>query len=213
MYRKCSNECFENAKSLLESAEALLKKKKYAIAQSLSITALEEVGKSIILELVELSLFDKSIANKVICIHKRKTAIMLGLKNGLVIPDQKNADFIGYVDQGRLKLIGEKTLTELDLLHEKREKGLYVDVDVDTGKIKSSPKDCSKSEALITIKNSNDFRIFGKTLVKKLRNISKEEGTTINNFRISQEDVDYFFSFWNNAKILDKTLTIGYDEA
>jgi AbiV family abortive infection protein len=221
MYRKCSDECLENANSLLEAAKTLLKRKKYAIAQSLSITALEEVGKSIILELVELGVFDSGIADKAINKHKHKRAIMLGFKKGLVIPDLSNPDkkneyFIGYVDQSRLKLIGEKILNELDLLDEKRENGLYVEVDFDSGKIKSSPKDCVESEALIALKDSSDFLTLGKILIKKFRSITKEaneEGTTVNNFSISQEDIDYFFNFWNNAELLDKTLSIGYDEA
>ena len=76
MYSNCSDECLRNAERLLNDSKILLERKKYASAQSLSITALEEVGKAIILELVDLNYYDKNLAKKSVYNHKPKKVIM-----------------------------------------------------------------------------------------------------------------------------------------
>jgi AbiV family abortive infection protein len=215
MYRNCSDECLKNAKSLLEDAKILLKRKRYGSAQSLSITAMEEVGKAIILEFVDLGIIEKEKAKNMITNHPPKRKIMLGMEKGKLLPDQSKRRSGDYLDkdnfEGKLKLIGEQLQKEMDDFN-KRRNILFVEVNIDKGEVKSSPKDCNETDSMTVFRKSTDYLTFGEILCKRLRNNQECEGYT-NNFGITQDAVDFFFNFRNDRETLDKTLSISYDEA
>ena len=215
MYQNCSAECLKNAESLLEDAKILLDRKKYASAQSLSVTALEEVGKAIILELVDLNYYDKDLAKKSIYNHKPKRAILKAIEKGKVLIDQINrSPGAPSITKEKMKQLGEELLTELNSLESNRVNGLYLEIDFDKGKIKSSPRDCNESDAIASIEEADKYVELGKILCNILREIQKCDGT-INNLRLILE-TDNYDNFWkddNNTRKPDKTLTISYDES
>jgi len=61
LYTKGSQECLQNADRLLNDAKTLLSRGSFGTAQSLGVTAMEEVGKAIILGLSDLDLVGKEI--------------------------------------------------------------------------------------------------------------------------------------------------------
>ena len=212
MFRDCSDECLKNAESLIEDAKILVERKKYASAQSLSITALEEAGKAIILELVDLNYYDKNLAKKSIYSHKSKKAIMKAIKNGMILTDQINREpGNAIITQEKMKELGEKFLADMNSLNNNRLKGLYVEIDFDTGKVKSSPRDCTDTSA--SIEEASKYISLGKFLCDIFRQI-KASKNTVNNLRILDSENDDYPAFWKSrSKKPDKTVSISYDES
>jgi AbiV family abortive infection protein len=213
MLNNCSNECLRNAESLMEDANILLERKKFSSAQSLSITALEEVGKAIILELVDLNYYDKILAKKSIYSHKSKKAIIKAIENGMVLIDQINrAPEDVSITQEKMKELGEKLLSEMNSLENNRLNGLYVEIDIETGRIISSPKDCSENDATSSVEEAKKYVLLGRVLCDVFREIKACKGA-VNNLRIqfpSEESYDLWKSITRKR---DRTLTISFDES
>ncbi|HLN44390.1 MAG TPA: AbiV family abortive infection protein [Candidatus Sulfotelmatobacter sp.] len=194
----CYSECIQNAESLLETAEILLEKRKYGIAQSLSITAVEEVAKAIILELVQYGKFDKDYAEKVLCSrHEVKQGLLKAIENGLILIDDINRNTNYKIDKTQMETLTNKLKSQLSSWKRIRLNGLYVDVDVKKQGILSSPRSFNFEDTLNLIVETKDIINFVKGVSELLRESFGNSGTTINNIQ------QFLFGKW----------TLSYDEA
>jgi AbiV family abortive infection protein len=72
MYTQGSKECLANAEHLLKDATLLLQNKSFGATQSLMVTAIEEVGKAIILELANLNYVGEAVVEQAMRDHLPK---------------------------------------------------------------------------------------------------------------------------------------------
>ena len=72
MYAQGSIECLKNSKRLFRAARVSLQENSFGVAQSLIVTAIEEAGKAIILELANLNYFDKEVVESSMRNHRPK---------------------------------------------------------------------------------------------------------------------------------------------
>ena len=82
MYSLGSEECLKNAERLLNDAQILLDKGSLGSAQTLSVTAYEEISKSIILEFANLNFAEKKVVEESMKNHDLKKALMLAIEKG-----------------------------------------------------------------------------------------------------------------------------------
>ena len=88
MYSQGSIECLKNSKSLFRVARMSLQQKYFGIAQSLTVTAIEEAGKAIILELANLNYFEKEVVKNSMYDHRPKKLLFLAIEKGLLFVEQ-----------------------------------------------------------------------------------------------------------------------------
>lgn len=100
MYDQGSQECLNNAGRLFEDATILLQNKSFGTAQSLTVTALEEAAKAMILELANLNYVGKKVVKQSMYRHRPKKLILLALEKGLL--------FIGQIDRRRTRPLIDK---------------------------------------------------------------------------------------------------------
>lgn len=194
----CYAECIQNAESFLKTAEILLEKRKYGIAQSLSITAIEEAGKAIILELVRYGKFGKNYAKDVINKkHEVKRGLLKAIENGIILIDDINRDTNYKIDRTQMKTLITKLKSQLSPWEKTRQDGLYVRVDVKKCKIISSPRSFSAEDTVDLIFETRDIINFVEGVSQLLRESYGNSGATINNVE------QFLLGKW----------TLSYDEA
>jgi AbiV family abortive infection protein len=176
----------------------LLKKRKYGIAQSLSITAIEEAGKAIILELIQYGKFGKNYAKEVLNKkHEVKRGLLKAIENGMILIDDINENTNYKIDKTQMNALIAKLETQLSPWEKIRQNGLYVRVDVKKCKVLSSPRNFSLEDTVDLIFKTKDIIAFVQGVSQLLRESYGNSGTTINNIR------QFFSGKW----------TLAYDEA
>ena len=197
-HNNCYIECIQNAESLLQTAEILLEKRKYGIAQSLSITAIEEAGKAFILELIQYGKFGKNYAKEVLNKkHEVKRGLLKAIENGMILIDDINQNTNYKIDRTQMNALIAKLETKLSPWEKIRVNGLYVDVDVKKCKVLSSPRSFSFEDTFDLISETKDIIAFVQGVSQLLRESCGNSGTTINNIR------QFICGKW----------TLAYDEA
>lgn len=201
MYSLGSQECLKNAEKLLDDAKILMDRKSFGTAQSLSVTALEEVGKAIILELADLNYVGKDVVERSMKDHIPKKLIMQAIEKGLVLRDE----IVRVVGKARIDKEEVNNLLKLlkrdvDSLESKRQNGLYVQINVTDGSIEKSPTTISANNVHVFVERVAYSVRLGKILCGLFREFKqRRDQVTINNLRILRDK-------------LDET-TISYDEA
>ena len=185
----------------MDDAKALLNKGSAGTAQTLSVTALEEVGKAIILELTNLNYIGKDVAERSMKDHIPKKVIVQAIEKGLVLRDEIVRE-TGEARIGRKEVdsLLKKLKTDVDSLESRRQDGLYVQINVTDGSIEKSPMTINETDVKEFIEIVAYFVGLGKILCGLFREF-KQRGhfVTINNLRVLHDKPD--------------ETTISYDEA
>jgi AbiV family abortive infection protein len=187
MYSKGSAECLSNAEKLLDDARILLNKSSFGSAQSLGITALEEVGKAIILELANLNYVDREVVKKAMREHLTKQTLVKIIEKGIEF-DEFFVRATGNYAIDKCKLYELKKQMKLDtaFLEGKRKDGLYVDVNVD-GSIDKSPSKIKKLDAQNIVEYADSFLRLGKVLCELFRDLKTGNVDYVNNLGIFKD--------------------------
>lgn len=181
MYSKGSEECLHHAESLIDDARMLMDRRSFGTVQSLSVTALEEVGKAIILELANLNYAKKDIVNIAMYKHPPKKVVLVGIEQSKLLlgEDLVNQASEFIIDKTRLeKLEKHPNIREgIEHFEGKRQKGFYVDVDPEDGSIRNSPTRISPESAQSLVNRAEVFLELGKALCKIFRDVKKRKAT------------------------------------
>jgi AbiV family abortive infection protein len=188
MYSKGSEECLNNAKKLLDASRILLNSKNFGTAQSLSIIALEEVGKAIILELANLNYVDGEVVKKAMREHITKQTLVSLIEKGMIYHEfyvRKAGDYA--IDKGKLDELKKLMQSETKLLDRKRKDGLYVQVNSDDGSIDTSPSNTNEPDAQNIVGYTDSFSKLGKVLCELFRELKMGTVDFANNLKISKD--------------------------
>lgn len=206
MQESSSKECLNNAERLLKDANLLFENGSNGSAVSLSITALEEIGKAIILELTSLNYIDREIASRAMRQHYPKKIVLKAIQLGIILHDQINRDRGDYsINLEKLQELHNILKSEINTWEERRTLGLYVQVNVENDSIVSSPTEIANHEAKKTVNEAEDLLMMGKVLCKILPEFQRGK-SIVNNMRIHLSGHDV------SNQSSDGDVTISYDE-
>lgn len=212
MYTKGSEECLHNAELLINDAKTLMDNGSFGTAQSLSVTAFEEIGKAVILELANLNYVGKDIVHRAMYKHPPKKVILVGIEQSKLLLGENLASQASeyIIDKTRLKKL-EKQMKDINHLENERQNGFYVRVDPKDGSIRNSPRRVSAENAQSLINKADVFLNLGKTLCEFFRNIRKRHLTLA-----KLTDVELPKYMWTGKVYLgeqpDYTIIIMWDE-
>ena len=194
MYAQGSQECIRNAEHLFEDATALLEKKSFGSAQSLIVTAIEEAAKAIILELADLKYIGEEVVKQSMSDHRPKKLVFLAIEKGLLFVEQIDRRCGSYeVDRSLMQKLQNMLEAPLEDLEKKRQRGFYVQVDVNSGAIVNSPSDIKKFEIEEFAQKAELFLKVCKALCEIFREYRVVDKYSIrNNLRIFQENLEGF---------------------
>jgi AbiV family abortive infection protein len=190
MYSAGSLECLKNARKLLNDSLLLIRRRSFGTAQSLGVTALEEIGKAIILELANLNYVEKDVVEKAMKDHIPKKVIVQAIEKGFVLRDNiaRKAE-TATVTKDEVNRLKKMLKDDVDSLENKRQKGFYVQVNIHDGKI-DSPLVIGETEVKEFIKeviSSFDIALLLISTFRTFRNQADED--VINNLKIWRDDV------------------------
>ena len=183
-----SAECLNNAERLLDDARMLLNKRSFGSAQSLGITALEEVGKAIILELANLNYVDEKVVEKSMTCHLTKTTFIKIIEKSIKFHElyvRKAGDYA--IDKSKLYEFEKEIKSDTRRLEVMRQDGLYVQVNVVNGSVDKSPIKINKRYASNVVEYANSFLKLGKALCELFRRLKCGEVDYVNNIEISKD--------------------------
>ncbi len=190
MYSAGSLECLKNARKLLNDAILLTRKKSFGTAQSLGVTAFEEIGKAIILELANLNYVEKDVVEKAMKAHIPKKVIVQAIEKGLVLRDNiaRKAE-IAIITEEEVNRLMKILKHDVKSLEDRRQKGFYVQVNINDGRIENSPLAVNETEVEEFIKevvSSFDIALLLISTFRVFRNQADED--IINNLKIWRDD-------------------------
>jgi AbiV family abortive infection protein len=191
MYAQGSQECLKNAERLFGDATILLRNKSFGAAQSLIVTALEEAGKAIILELANLNYVGKEAVEQSMRDHRPKKLVLLAMEKGLLFVDRidrRNGSC--KIDKSVMQKLENALKAGLKNLENKRQNGFYVQVDVNNGVIVDSPNNIEGFEVEELAKKAKSFLKLSNLLCEFFRDYRVHPNR--NNLRIFQENLENF---------------------
>ena len=201
MYDQGSQECLNNAGRLFEDATILLQNKSFGTAQSLTVTALEEAAKAMILELANLNYVGKKVVKQSMYRHRHKKLILLALEKGLL--------FIGQIDRRRTRPLIDKGImnkfenelkAEYQDLENKRLNGFYVQVNINSGLIVNSPNSIKRPETERFVKEAGFILELSKSLCEFFRDYrDTPKGNMRNNLMVIKDSLGNFSSMYDEA--------------
>jgi AbiV family abortive infection protein len=186
MYSAGSLECLKNAKKLLNDATLLIRRKSFGTAQSIGVTALEEIGKAIILNYVEKNVVEKAMKD-----HVPKKVIVQAIEKGLVLRDNiaRKAEKATITEEGVNQLM-KMLKHDVSSLEGKRQKGFYVQVNINDGRIENSPLSINGTgvnEFINEVFSFFDIALLLISTFRAFRNQADED--IINNLKILRDNV------------------------
>ena len=209
MFSKGSQECLYNAKSLINDAKILMSTNSFGTAQSLSVTAFEEVGKATILQLANLNYVEKSVVEMAMRKHLPKKVILIGIEQSRLLLGEKLANQASeyILDEATLKKLQKNMRKDIRDLEKKRQNGFYVDVDPEDGTIRNIPTRINPRDVQSLIDKAEVFLRVGEILCDIL--IKLKEGKV--KVAIREVKLPEFTTKEIGAQP-DYTLTIVWDE-
>lgn len=213
MYIDGSLECLRNAESLANDAEMLINNHSFAVAQSLSVIALEEASKALILGLSDLDYVKKDVVEIAMRKHPLKKIVLVGIEQSrLLLGDElihKAEEFVH--DEASLKELGKEWIDEIQQLEKSRQNGFYVDVNAENGTIKNSPRRAEPEDAQSLLNRARVFLQLAKILCQLFSRIKRGALTSV-----KIKEVRIPRSMWTGDTHLgtqpDYTLAIVFDE-
>ena len=197
MYAQGSEECLKNAERLLEGAIILIRNNSLGPAQSLIVTAIEEAGKAIILELANVNYVGKEVIKQSMYDHRPKKAVLFAIEKGLLFVDRiDRTEGKSRIDRAEMDKLKKALEADLGNLERKRQNGFYVQVDVNNGAILNSPSTIGKFKIEKSVKRARVFLKLSTLLCELIRDYRIHPNR--NNLRIFQENLEH--------------LTLWYDE-
>jgi len=132
---------------LFEDATILLKNGSFGAAQSLIVTAMEEAGKAIILELADLNYIGKEVVEQSMHEHTPKKVALLAMERGLLFVDNiDRRKGSCELQRAEMKKLQSDLRVDLENLENRRLNGFYVQVDANNGVPLSCPNRIQQRE-------------------------------------------------------------------
>jgi AbiV family abortive infection protein len=121
MYTQSSKECLLNAEQQIEDAKSLIEKGSFGIAQSLGVTAFEEIGKAVILELANLGFVSRRVIKMAMHDHRPKRVMLIGIEQSkLLLGENLASQASQYIlDKNRLEKVMGETRKDMGFGEEK----------------------------------------------------------------------------------------------
>jgi AbiV family abortive infection protein len=201
MYAQGSQECLRNAEHLFEDATTLLRNKSSGSAQSLIVTAIEEAGKAIILELADFDYAAKEVVKHSMGDHKPKKLVFLAMQRGLLFIGNIDRRYGSHeIDRKSMQKLQNRLERRLENLEKRRQRGFYVQVNVDNGAIENLPDNIKESEVQEFAQEAESYLKLCKMLCGIFREYRVVDKNKVrSNLRIFQENL--------------ANVTAAYDEA
>lgn len=214
MYSKGSEACLHNAEKLLQSARLLFDGSSYGSAQSLAISSIEEAGKAVILELVDLSRIPKEaikLAMKGGIAHSLKKIVAVGIQHHKFLLNKElvgEAQELTTRDKDSVKnLLKDIRVSDLEA---RRQNGLYVNIDYQNGSITNDPARLNSKEVNLLIRQAQTYLDLCNAVCRILRELKTRP--SLSSFKIRRVDVPTMQQLDSGLSDSDQTITIVFDE-
>jgi len=162
------------------------------------VTAAEEAGKAILLELANVNYVDKEMVKQSMHDHRPKKLVLLAMEKGLLFAnriDRRNDSC--ELNEDTLKRLENMLIIGLEDLEDKRQNGFYVQVDASNGAITRTPKSIKRSDIDEFAKKTGLFLKLCSYLCQFFEDYRNHPAR--NNLRVLQYNLD--------------NLNMSYDEA